>query len=430
MLGCHKLDGMGKICMPETALHEAWQQADGSRATVETAEGEKYRLLYSGMPGGSKGPDFTSAVLESEDGSETVGDVEIHVHPLDWRNHGHDVDSNYDNVVFHAVGNRSHTSGATVNSYGAEVPEIDISDIERFTPHVKSQIARAKLCHGTDDNWQSWLERAGDERFAIKMRMYSIETERYGPDLALQMGIFECLGYPANREAFRHLAKRLPWPYLARYTARAQHRDNANLDRETRDDHSDFVRSLLEWAAGFGDRPDQADVPRLMGDAPSWSRAAGRPANSPIKRVGAAASLVSLWLRCGGPMRYAMDVIQRAERGSQVRDAFRAYNGEIGAGRAGEIVVNAVLPLIAAWAEKRRDRSLYSKTLRLFANHPSLLANSVSKEAERTLRIRGAGPERITGARQQQGLIHIYKTMLLRPRRTRQIPLGHLVPSV
>lgn len=430
MSRCRKLDGMGKICMPETALHEAWQQADGSRATVETAEGEKYRLLYSGMPGGSKGPDFTSAVLEAEDGSETVGDVEIHVQALDWRNHGHDVDSRYDKVVFHAVGNRSRTSDATVNSYGAEVPEIDISDIERFTPDAKSQVARVRFYHGAGDDWQSWLERAGDERFAIKMRMYSIETERYGPDLALQMGIFECLGYPANREAFRHLAKRLPWPYLARYAVPSQHGDKAKLDHELRDGHSEFVRSLLEWAAGFGDRPDQADAPRLMGDVPNWCRAAGRPANNPRKRVDAAASLVSIWLRCGGPMRYAIDVVQRAERGSQVRDAFRAGSGEIGAGRAGEIAINAVLPLIAAWAEKRRDRSLYSKTLRLFSNHPSLPANSVSKEAERMLRIRGTGPERIAGARQQQGLIHIYKTMLLRPRRTQQIPLGHLVPSV
>ena len=416
--------------MPETVLHEAWQQADGSRATVETAEGDKYRLLYSGMPSGSKGPDFTSAVLEAEDGSETVGDVEIHVQPLDWRNHGHHVDSSYDNVVFHAVGNRSRISGAAVNSYGAEVPEIDISGIERFASDAGAQPARGSLPCGTGNDWRRWLERAGDERFAVKMRMHSIETERYGPDLALQIAIFECLGYPANREAFRHLAKRLPWPYLARYAVRAQHGEKAKLDDEMRGDHGDLVRSLLEWAAGFSDRPEQADVPRLMGDAPSWRGAAGRPANNPRKRVSGAASLVSAWLRRGGPMRYAIGAVQHAERGSQVRDAFRFGNGEIGNGRAGEIVVNAVLPLVAAWAEKRRDRSLYSKTLRLFSNHPSLPANSVCSEAERMLRLRGIDLEGVTGARRQQGLIHIYKTMLLRPRRTWQIPLGHLVPSV
>ena len=66
------------ICVPEKTLHEAWRRADMKRSAFGTADGEQYRVLYSGMPGGSFGPDFRDAVLEAGDGSELQGDVEIH----------------------------------------------------------------------------------------------------------------------------------------------------------------------------------------------------------------------------------------------------------------------------------------------------------------------------------------------------------------
>ena len=90
--------------VPETVLHEAWRRADRRRAPVSTVDGKRYRVLYSGMPGGSYGPDFRDAVLERDDGSEVVGDVEVHREPADWFAHGHDSDPKYGRVLFHAVG--------------------------------------------------------------------------------------------------------------------------------------------------------------------------------------------------------------------------------------------------------------------------------------------------------------------------------------
>ena len=78
------------VRVPETMLHEAWRRADGSRTQVSTKGGENYRVLYSGIPSGSYGPDFRDAVLERGDGSEVVGDVEIHRDLSDWYAHGHD----------------------------------------------------------------------------------------------------------------------------------------------------------------------------------------------------------------------------------------------------------------------------------------------------------------------------------------------------
>ena len=413
--------------VPEKALHEAWHCADGSRARLSTADGRQYRVLYSGMPGGSYGPDFRDAVLEGDDGSEVVGDVEVHRDSGDWFVHGHNTDPKYGRVTFHAVGTKpvndsSTARGAVVNSLGFEVPELSIGQL--IDDHGKLAFKRSSGV--SNDNAEAsagdWLDAMGDERFALKISSMRTDVERFGPDLALQMAIFECLGYPRNRGAFRHLAKRLPWAFLVGLV-----RLNTDVSND-RDGESRLVAragKLLSWAAGFGERPRWSPVRRLAGDVPSWTGAAGRPSNRPEARLAAAAYLVAAWWLNGGPLRHALNVIGCAERSSNVRGRYCVGDGALGAGRAGEIVVNAVLPVLAAWAEVGRDDALYANALRFYREHPSLPSNSVYEEANRVLTRRGFRAGRLRGARRQQGVMHIYRSMLLRPRVARQLHLGH-----
>ncbi len=407
-------------------LHEAWRRADGSRARLSTADGKQYRVLYSGMPGGSYGPDFRDAVLEDDDGSEVVGDVEIHRDPADWFSHGHDSDPKYGRVTFHAVGtspanDRSTARGVAVNSLGFEVPELSIGQLidDHGKPTFKG--GDGASISGAIRSDEDWLDDMGDERFAMKISSVRTDVERFGPDLALQMAIFECLGYPRNRSAFRYLAKRLPWAFLA-----GSARLNADVS-DGRDGASRLVvraRELLNWAAGFGDRPSWSPVPRLAGDVPSWTGAAGRPSNRPETRLEAGAHLVVAWWRNGGPLRHALAAVGGSEQSSRIRECYCFGDGALGSGRAGEIVVNAVLPVLAAWAEVGRDDALYANALRLYREHPSLPSNSVYEEAKQVLDRRGFRVGRLRGARRQQGVMHIYRSMLLRPRLARQLHLG------
>ena len=407
-------------------LHEAWRRADGSRVPLSTADGKQYRVLYSGMPGGSYGPDFRDAVLEGDDGSEVVGDVEVHRDSGDWFVHGHDTDPKYGRVTFHAVGTKlvndsSTARAAVVNSLGFEVPELSIGQL--IGDHGKLAFKRGgAIADDAESSVGDWLDAMGDERFALKISSMRTDVERFGPDLALQMAIFECLGYPRNRGAFRHLAKRLPWAFLAGLV-----RLNTDVT-DDRDGESRLVAragELLNWAAGFGERPRWSPVRCLAGNVPSWTSASGRPSNRPEARLAAAAYLVAAWWLNGGPLRHALDVIGCAERSSNVRGRYCVGDGALGTGRAGEIVVNAVLPVLAAWAEVGRDDALYANALRFYREHPSLPSNSVYEEANRVLTRRGFRAGRLRGARRQQGVMHIYRSMLLRPRVARQLHLGH-----
>lgn len=421
------------VCVAESVLHEVWRGADGGRSRVDTTDGRSFRILYSGMPGGSYGPDFKDAVLEARDGSEIQGDIEIHRDVADWYGHGHDEDERYGRVVFHAVGSsaRGKERRATVNSLGTVVDEIEIGPLLADSDDSPAASAsRSPRTHideeGDAVEWgEEWLDVAGDERFAQMIASRRLDVDRFGPDLAMQMSIFECLGFPRNRIQFRTLAQRMPWPFLVRFAHRSHDAEQVVKDRE-----EDVSRAtdLLSWAGGFAPRPGFSPVPGLAGDPPEWCNAASRPANRPRARIISAAHLVAEWWCSGGPLRWGLDAIVAAENSAQLRDAFVSIDG-IGAGRSGEIVVNAVLPTIAAWAEIGGDSALYRAATRRYREYPSLPPNSVLREAERAIRLRGCPIRRIRGARRQQGAMHVYKSMLLRPRVAGQIRLGRRVLS-
>ncbi len=408
---------MGGEYLQEAALHDSWRSADESRASIKSGDGARYRVLYSGIPGGSYGPDFKSAVMEAPDGSEMVGDVEIHIAPRDWYAHAHHRDARYNNVVLHAVGEISDAM-PTFNSIGIEVPQAEIEIVRGVSGDEDLRLSPR------DGVAREWADEAGDEWFGMKVRMFLLEISRYGADLALQMAVFECLGYPRNRTQFRRLAQRLPWPYLIRFCRRPR------VSPKSLSSNHGPISELVAWAAGFTPRPRWTDVPRLPGEAPDWVMAAGRPANHPRTRVDAASFLIDEWLRCGGPIMHAVQAVRRSSRGSEIDHNFRGADANLGADRSGEIVVNATLPLVAALSVSRRNCEMYRKAHQLFATHPGLHRNSVLREAERMLRQRGTLVNRTRGARAQMGVMHAYRQMLLRPRPGRQIELGHLVPSV
>ena len=84
---------------PEAILHTAWRSADWAC----DRNGDRFRVIYPGIPGGTSGPDFKDAILEASDGRKIRGDAEIHVRIRDWYTHGHHADTAYNGVAFHVA---------------------------------------------------------------------------------------------------------------------------------------------------------------------------------------------------------------------------------------------------------------------------------------------------------------------------------------
>ena len=399
---------------PEKTLQDAWRRSAARDISLKASDGRWYRVVYAGRRGGSYGPDFVDAVLMRDDGSRVTGDVEIHVRRNGWRAHGHDKDPRYNGVTFHAFLENTGEAG-TVSSANRDVRELRLGPLLGGKRRVES---RSESATGPDVPVVEPLplpldlSTAGEERFAARVSGAELAMRHDGVDQALYLAVMECMGFPRNKRQFRELARRLPWASL--------------VSRVTTGDVS-RMEDLLLWAGAFAGKP--AGAGRLNGSAPVWTRPAGRPDNAPERRIRGAARLAARWSEGGGPARTMTAIVLGSKKPRDVIRAFEAPGeGErrslIGRGRAAEIVVNAVLPGLCAAARLQGDSTLESVVVDLYRSFPALPENSITREAKLMFALGPAKRASAYGAREQQGLIYLYRSLTTPIDMTRQLPLG------
>ncbi len=181
---------------------------------------------------------------------------------------------------------------------------------------------------------------------------------------------------------------------------------------------------MLLWAGGFAEKPPGLGraLPALAGTKPEWASRSGRPDNRPERRIAGAAALAHRWLRAGGPDAALSELIGAAEDARGVIEFLtvaaaphRSGGGRalIGNGRAAEISVNAVLPAVHAIAGRAGRWHIHERSLALFRSHSKTPENAITREVRRLLTERGQAQKNktISTAREQQGLIYLYRTL-------------------
>ncbi len=407
----------------EKTLQDAWRRSAGSGVYLRASDGRRYRVIYAGRSGGSFGPDFLDAALLRDDGRRVHGDVEIHVRRGDWRGHGHDRDPRYNGVTFHAFLEGGGGAGTTTRDRRS-VRELHIGALlSRPSRGGRGRAGSSSECAGPEREAEAErgrdgalvplpldLSTAGEERFAARVSGARLSMQRWGVDQALYSLVMECLGYPRNKRQFRQLAERMPWEVLAGCGGGA-----AGLE------------ALLLWSGGFGAKP--AGAPCLSGSRPSWTRGAGRPDNAPERRLRGAARLAARWMARGGPARALAEEVMGAEsarglvRGLEV-PGVGGGRALIGGARAAEIAVNAALPGVCAASRLYGRGELESRAAGLYRVFPALPENAVTREARALFSGVPSGRGPGFGAREQQGLIYLYRALTLPMDMTRQLPLG------
>jgi len=93
--------------------------------------------------------------------------------------------------------------------------------------------------------------------------------------------------------------------------------------------------------------------------------------------------------------------------------------------RASDTLVNIALPLFVARAEREGIPALREKALAVYAACPRLAENNITRAmAEEAFGPRAVGA--VTGARRQQGLIHLYR-LYCQSRRCYECPLSGIL---
>ncbi len=416
-------------------MQECWSRCAGHR--MVTTDGRHVQVLYPGIRADSCGPDFKDAVLSLDSCAAVRGDVELHLESGDWFRHGHHTDPSYDDVVLHVVG-KDTVAAIPASARTARMPVALLSG-----PVVLPGLAMlpCAFLSGDESTLYRKLGRAGVARLLTRARTLAPRCVFEGCWQVMARRISRALGYSANSDIGEALGLRLCEPHLHSMLLRCTEAERRSIVLG--------VAGLLPSQRRRGGLYVAADSPEYEAhwraveskvcalDPLGWRLRGLYPNNSPVRRVAALADLwphmeelaetiVDLVLRLADqPRRCARELEQRVRlHGS---DYWRSHSDfgiatrksdVIGAGKAREVVVNALLPYVAAVAVCRGNHSLLRSVMQLYAAYPPAPVNAVTGHMWRQL---GARRMHAT-ADVQQGLLHLF-TAYCRHGRCRQCPL-------
>jgi hypothetical protein len=291
-----------------------------------------------------------------------------------------------------------------------------------------------------EDTVAGFLDKAGEERFQAKADAFQADITRMGLGQSLYRRIMGALGYAKNKLPCLELADRLPLRVLEGIVqgnfsceeclARQQalllgtagllpsQRWHGRQERILKDQRVERLENL--WK--------NLHCTEAMSPA-AWRLFKVRPNNSPIRRL-VAMSYLMVRYRERGIVRALLDMVREAsssqgfnslERGLVVTaSGYWADHFDFGVGsglrnptllgkrRAGDIIVNVLLPFTHAWNQFTPEPDLEGKAIELYRLYPRLAENAVERHMRNQF---GISVEMVNSAQRQQGLLHIYNTL-------------------
>lgn len=409
---------MSKAEFPEKVLARAWRCLRVDPSPSPPAPG--LQVIFPGKPNDGAGPDFLGAMVATGGGQVVTGDAEVDLRPELWRHHGHHRNPLYRDVSFQVVleGSRAPLAPGcpTVIAVRPDLPPGNGAVPPAPCPAVTAcrPEALARLI--------AW---AGEVRFRAKAEAFTRAITRGSPGQALYRGLMESLGYSHNQAPFHRLAVLLPLRRLERLSVRAmsfqalllgsagllpgQAARGAGLALPGGISDPEVARMEKEWR--------EWRLPALMGRN-QWRFFKVRPANSPPRRLAAAAYLLRAnWLPDPANRMIALLETPAALEKSLGVPSYGYWKTHmdfgipapgaawlLGGDRRADMIINIVLPFSYAWGSLQGWRRLRSLALELY----SAWAGGGDNLRLRFMRSRLPGMQLDSKARQQQGLLHIF----------------------
>ena len=354
---------------PQDDNELAWQAHWFSGAcgrTFTTTSGAKAVISDLGEWNREAGPDFVRAAVQL-DGREHHGAIEVDLEASGWEQHRHATNPDYENVVLHVIVRRPSKRHFSRTATHREVPQICLADHHEAAPEWESvAAARPGRCAAplralSVDQLSDLLAVAARRRLERKAAVLAAMMGARGVDAALYEALAITLGYKNNKLPFQLLAQRVPLKIAA--SARGE--------------------ALLFGLAGFLERPEpppgaarheiaalwslwwklraahtHAILPRS-----TWKLAGLRPANHPLRRLGALAALARRWkvvraaLESGdlAPLQETLGSLEHpfwSSSTSWTSPPRQAPLALLGPDRIREIYANVVLPLSLAHGQE------------------------------------------------------------------------------
>jgi hypothetical protein len=211
--------------MTERLLQYIWQFQYFNKTVLTTVEGESLQVINPGIHNTNQGPDFIDAKIKIDD-TIWAGSIELHINSSEWKNHKHDGDTNYKNVVLHVVWQHDMDLHLPFSTLVLEdkVPKFLLSKYDELMK-AGSFIPCEKNIRPLDHlTWLSWKERLLVER--LQQRSASVfgllKTNNNHWEEVFWWMLASNFGVQVNSIAFEKIARSIPMAVLAKHKNQVQ----------------------------------------------------------------------------------------------------------------------------------------------------------------------------------------------------------------
>lgn len=365
---------------------------------------KSYKIIDPGTWNREPGPDFKNARFLN--GKQTIfGDIEIHLKPENWNNHGHQFDPAYKNVKLHVVWENPSKSRVPPHipvielSSQMAVAEDKIWDLQSSSNYSKSQIHPTAECaeqmNNIPDNiLQRTFRAAGLSRLHRKSNHIKILSTKHGFRQAIYSQLADAMGYKANREQFKEVSNRAKLDFLDTLTeiekcAFLWGCSNLLPDHTQVKVHDELLESSKTlWNTWWQLR--YANEAKIM-----WSKSTTRPVNSPERRMAAFINVLQknnyhpedlvlkscqILMEGNSPRKFLEEQLTAEgdwEQFCNFKTKLHKSMKLIGSSRKLDIIINVVIPAMAVYFSEPNKTDELHKLYQFYCSLPKSQDNHV-----------------------------------------------------
>jgi len=238
----------------EDFLHYVWKFRSFDFNGLQTASGEKLKIISPGFWNKDAGPDFNHAKIQIGE-NIWVGNVEIHLRSSDWIKHHHHDDQAYENVILHVVYehdiniNRIDGKVIPVLELKNRIPQTLINQYEKLFLTLNDFPCAPQIKNVDQLIVDSFLSRTLVERFEQKSNaVFETLKELKGNwDETFYRFMAKNFGFKVNALPFELFAKEIPQQIYGK------HKDNSLQ-----------IEALVFGSAGFLNNQFKEDYPAKL----------------------------------------------------------------------------------------------------------------------------------------------------------------------
>ena len=359
----------------EELLHHIWLHRLFSSQELKTTDGQSLQVVRSGSLNTDAGPDFRNSRIKIN-GTEWVGNVEIHVRSSDWLRHNHQHDAAYSNIILHAV-----FEDDLKDSLGSfptlELKHLISNQVLRRYENLKTSSDELpcgkQFMEVSELVRTAWFDSLLVGRLQRKSEWMNSLVDEFQGDLeqAFMVVFFRAFGMKVNAEPFEQLAKRTNWKVLSKHQDNALQLEailfgNAGFLKNPTDEYSKQLRKEYDFLK------HKYDLNPL--DEKLWKFMRLRPANFPTVRI---AQLAALFQKTGAFYRWFSsqsqhqldDLVVSPAEYWQTHYNFgkesKSKSKRIGTAMARNVLINAVAPFLFVSAHREAKPELQDRALTL-----------------------------------------------------------------